>query len=86
MKSNVHQMADFVRLARMLAVNSVVFYRMHEYDGFDWTTTTVDGERFDYLSECTNEFAADYNRNVTEALRIAKLYKTCTWRCPLSWR
>ncbi len=74
MKSNVHEMAAFVRLGRMLGVNSIVFYRMHEYDGFNWTTTTADGEAFNYLSECTNEFPEDYNRNVAEALRVAKLY------------
>lgn len=74
MKSNVHQMAAFVRMGRMLGVNSIVFYRMHEYDGFNWTTKTVDGEAFSYLSECTNEFAEEYNRHVTEALRVAKHY------------
>lgn len=74
MKSNVHQMPDFMRLGRALGMDSLIFYRMHEYDGFDWTTTTADGEPFDYRTECTNEFAAEYNRNVTEALRLAKLY------------
>lgn len=72
MKSNVGEMTTFVRLGRALGVNSLVFYRMHEYDGFDWRTTTVDGEPFDYLQECTNEFAAEYNQQVSAATELAE--------------
>lgn len=65
-KTNVHEMADFVRLAASLGVNAVRFNRLHEY-GMNWRVTTKTGGTFDYQLETTRHYAAIYNSQLDEA-------------------
>ena len=69
-KTNVHEMADFVRLAHSLGVNAVRFNRLHEY-GMDWRVPTGTGGVFDYQAETTAHYATEYNASLEEARRIA---------------
>jgi MoaA/NifB/PqqE/SkfB family radical SAM enzyme len=77
MKSNVQDMLPFIFLAKSLRVDSVIYYRLHEYEGLNWKVPTEDGGNFNYREECTTEFADVYNRELAftrEAARILDVH------------
>lgn len=72
-KSNVHEMVPFVFLAKALKMKNVVFYRLHEYEGFTWRVETKSGGAFDYREECTGAFVEQYNREIENTRKAAEL-------------
>jgi MoaA/NifB/PqqE/SkfB family radical SAM enzyme len=72
-KSNVHEMVSFLFLAEALRVNSVVYFRLHEYDGLDWRIETKNGGIFDYREECTGAFVDQYNREIENTRKAAEV-------------
>lgn len=72
-KSNVHEMVPFVHLAKALKVSGIVFYRLHEYEGFTWRVETKSGGVFDYREECTEAFVDQFNREIENARKAAEV-------------
>jgi len=72
-KSSVCDVVPFVYLAKSLGVDSIRYYRLHEYDGLDWQVRTQIGRMFDYREECTEKFVDEYNRRIDEAAKAAAL-------------
>lgn len=72
-KSNVHEMVPMVYFAKCLGVDVLTFYRLHEYEGLDWTVETRHGGSFAYPEETTTNFVEAYNREIERARRIADI-------------
>jgi MoaA/NifB/PqqE/SkfB family radical SAM enzyme len=72
-KSSVGDVVPFIYLAKSLGVDTVRFYRLHEYDGLDWRIQTKTNEVFDYREEITSNFAEAYNRQLEAAKRAADI-------------
>lgn len=72
-KSNVQEMVPMVYFAKCLGVDALTFYRLHEYEGLEWTIETKHGGTFDYLEETTGSFVEAYNREIERTRRIADL-------------
>jgi MoaA/NifB/PqqE/SkfB family radical SAM enzyme len=70
-KSNVQEMQGFVRLAKQLDVESIKFYRMHEYEELNWRVDAKRGGEFDYREEVVSTFAAEYNEQVARTRALA---------------
>jgi MoaA/NifB/PqqE/SkfB family radical SAM enzyme len=72
-KSSVDDVVPFIYLAKSLGVDTVRFYRLHEYDGLDWRVPTKTDEVFDYREEITSKFAEAYNRQLEAAKQAAEI-------------
>lgn len=72
-KSNVHEMLPFLYLGKLLKMNSLIYYRLHEYEGLDWRIETKDGGVFNYREEITSQFAVKYNQEVINVRKAADL-------------
>ena len=72
-RSSVQEMLPFVFLAKSLQVDSVTFFRLHEYEGLDWQVDTKHGGVFDYRQECVGSFRAEYNRELKRARQAAEV-------------
>jgi wyosine [tRNA(Phe)-imidazoG37] synthetase (radical SAM superfamily) len=73
MKSNVSEMVPFLFLAKALKMDSVVYYRLHEYGGLDWRIEAKNGGSFDYREECVGTFAEQYNREIEHTRNAAEI-------------
>jgi MoaA/NifB/PqqE/SkfB family radical SAM enzyme len=71
-KSNVKEMMSLVYLGKALNVSAIKYYRLHEYDGLDWTVKAKTGDLFTYVDECTGNFADEYNRELERTRRAAE--------------
>ncbi len=71
MRTNVGEMADFVRLAGEHGFRAVKFYRLHEYGSFSWQIESADGKPFDYRDECADRFPEEHDANVLAASAVA---------------
>ena len=49
------------------------FWRLHEYDGLDWTVEAKDGGVFDYRKETPDNFVEQYNRHIGNTRRVADI-------------
>ena len=72
-RSNVREMVPFLYLAKALQVDSVTYFRLHEYDGLDWQVDTKHGGAFDYREECIGKFAQEYNRELERVRKAAEV-------------
>ena len=72
-KSNVQDMMPLVFLAKALHVDSIKYYRLHEYEGLDWRVETKAGGIFDYREECTRKFGQEYNRAIEHTRQAAEI-------------
>lgn len=72
-KSSVSDMLPFLYLGHALKMDSLIYYRLHEYDGLDWRVETKSGGDFDYREEITSQFVADYNKGISEVRKAADL-------------
>jgi MoaA/NifB/PqqE/SkfB family radical SAM enzyme len=72
-KSSVSEMVPFVYLAKALDVDSIHYWRLHEYDGLDWQVETKEGDIFDYRKETTDNFVEEYNRQIEATGRVAEI-------------
>jgi len=72
-RTSVKEMTPFVYLGKSLNMDTITFFRMHEYPGLDWLAPTADGGVFNYLDECTGNFREDYNRELERARRAAEV-------------
>lgn len=72
-RSNVSEMVPFVYLAKALDVDGIHYWRLHEYDGLDWSVETKDGNAFDYRKETAGNFVEEYNRQIENARRVAEI-------------
>jgi len=72
MKSSVHEMMPLVYLGKALRVDSIIYYRLHEYDGLDWRIEAKHGGVFDYLEECVNQFPEEYNQQIQRTRQLAE--------------
>jgi len=72
-KSNVQDMMPLIFLAKALKVDSVKYYRLHEYEGLSWRVETKAGGFFDYRAECTRQFGEEYNREIERTRQAAKI-------------
>jgi MoaA/NifB/PqqE/SkfB family radical SAM enzyme len=72
-RSNVREMVPFIYLAKALDVDSIHYWRLHEYHGLDWKVETKDGGVFDYLKETTGNFVEEYNRQIDITRRVAEI-------------
>lgn len=72
-KSSVGDMVPTVYLAKSLGVNVLMFYRLHEYEGLDWTVAAKHGGDFTYRDEIVGEFRERYNAEITRTRKAAEL-------------
>lgn len=72
-KSSVSDMLPFLYLGHALKMDSLIYYRLHEYGGLDWKVDTKHGGDFDYREEITSKFAAEYNKGISEVRKAADL-------------
>jgi molybdenum cofactor biosynthesis enzyme MoaA len=70
-RSSVREMTPFLYLGKALGVDSVTYFRLHEYDGLDWEVETRHGGSFNYRGECVGTFAAQYNEELERVRRAA---------------
>jgi molybdenum cofactor biosynthesis enzyme MoaA len=73
LRSNLHEMVPFMYLASALGVNGVNFYRLHEYEGLDYTIPTKDGGTFDYRDEYVTNVPSEYNRQIDNVRKAAEI-------------
>jgi MoaA/NifB/PqqE/SkfB family radical SAM enzyme len=84
-KSSVKDMMPFVFLAKALKVDSVKYYRLHEYEGLDWQVETKTGDIFDYRNERVAKAGEEYNRELELTRQAAEaLGMTFELPAPLS--
>ncbi len=72
-KMNIGEMVPFVYLAKALDVDSIHYWRLHEYDGLDWRVEAKDGGVFDYRKETADNFVEKYNRQIENTRRVAEI-------------
>jgi MoaA/NifB/PqqE/SkfB family radical SAM enzyme len=72
-KSSVQEMLPFLYLGKALEMDSLIYYRLHEYGGLDWRVETKSGGDFDYREEITSQFAAEYNKAIGEVRKAADI-------------
>jgi MoaA/NifB/PqqE/SkfB family radical SAM enzyme len=72
-RSSVKEMLPFVFLAKSLRVDTVTFFRLHEYEGLDWQAETKDGGIFNYRDECVGNFHEEYNQELERARKAAEV-------------
>jgi molybdenum cofactor biosynthesis enzyme MoaA len=72
-KSSVGDMVPMVYLAKTLGVDVLVYYRLHEYEGLDWTVEAKHGGAFNYLEETVGNFPEAFNREIQRARQAADL-------------
>jgi hypothetical protein len=66
-------MLPFLYLGKALEMDSLIYYRLHEYGGLDWRVETKHGGDFDYREEITSQFAAEYNKAIGEVRKAADI-------------
>ena len=72
-RTNVLEMVPFVYLAKALGVDGIHYWRLHEYDGLDWSVETRDGAIFHYRKETAGNFIEEYNRQIETTRRVAEI-------------
>jgi len=72
-KTSVNDMLPFVYLAKSLNVDSVIFYRLHEYDSLDWEVPAKEGGVFSYVKESVGMFPDEYNRELERTRQAARI-------------
>jgi MoaA/NifB/PqqE/SkfB family radical SAM enzyme len=72
-RSNVHEMLPFLYLAKTLGVDSVTYFRLHEYEELDWEVEARHGGAFSYRTETVSNFSREYNRELEQVRTAAEI-------------